>query len=1113
VSHSWIESSLWKELAERTGETADAVRHLIVEVMPQIQLILDKGGTASLDFTLHDADHSFRVAERMFRLMPQSTAHALGSYELALLLLGAYLHDIGMTPEQSSLGCLYRYLLTGENKQVPEQEAQILQGWLDDHYQGITLPIVVGPITNSTLDTADEMLTHYARYRHNDWGASWVRTHLQGKALGHYSGWLDDLIAVCKSHHYDYEALVTDEFKPRLIGGSDAQVVNLRYLAVVLRVADVLEFDPERTPDVIFQHRHPSSSSVIFWHKDHDITMLQEGRKIIITARPKCAKIHKALIDTVAQIDYELSVCRRIAENYPFDACPPLSVKTLHKWEIDSECSVEIRPHGNSYEYIDGAFRPDTQRLLGLLSGEALYRTPLAAVRELLQNAMDAVRERIAYIRLATSDPSYERNEDELGSRFEVSLELQVDSAGTWLVCADTGIGMTKRIITDHVLVSGGGSRRDLAELERRCRKAGFALGRTGQFGIGVLSYFMIAQRVEISTRRSQEAFDADPTGWVFTTDGIGSFGELRQDKGLAAGTTVRLLLHPHILSGDNEKWAASVTAYSFGILRRTPCRLTFFEGLSTGVARTVNPGWCGGQDELRSFVLETIDAALSESRSREVVDVSILPEAERDRRAAELAEIQRLKSEILGCLCTETIEGHLPNLLGRYRVRIAYFSLLGGKSFAFLRPTIANKIIHLSRIRDGLMISLEGRLQSSWKGISADILSDASHRVSRPDIPAVRYMRRFFERLPTNSLIEVDLNISEAASVSVDRDSMELTTNSAIAYKSVFEHAISLIHRIAESNSESLYQSLNLSIAGNIPAPHSRKPYWAISTLKEQVSWVTLAFPVIDSTVFSYGPAPTAVKWKNRKLQIVRALGGPTRGDHYEGRVWHGRNVSPDKILVAPSYRVLLCPVWEKPPSITSGTHLEAQFPPNWGAVAGAHIANYAGLDAHAIVWNANHSLSRHLDSDVFEWRVSTLGDSNDPLPHRSEVLSNREYAVAWTRCCLENGLGHLWNGILERDATFLPELFEVIDLDNKGGELPQMLFLVQESTSSRLRAASLKGWTVIRDDQQIARSINKPAADWRLNTEENEDGARLGDAWRIKHNPPTRSPKKRKR
>lgn len=68
--------------------------------MPDIERVLN-AGTSPLDFTLHDAEHSFRVAEWMARIVPDDVLPKLSVYELALLLLSAYLHDIGMAPEQA----------------------------------------------------------------------------------------------------------------------------------------------------------------------------------------------------------------------------------------------------------------------------------------------------------------------------------------------------------------------------------------------------------------------------------------------------------------------------------------------------------------------------------------------------------------------------------------------------------------------------------------------------------------------------------------------------------------------------------------------------------------------------------------------------------------------------------------------------------------------------------------------------------------------------------------------------------------------------------------------------------------------------------------------------
>jgi hypothetical protein len=199
-------------------------------------------------------------------------------------------------------------------------------------------------------------------------------------------------------------------------------------------------------------------------------------------------------------------------------------------------------------------------------------------VRELLQNAFDAVREQIAYQRLAKSTTADSAVGRLLGKLNEVELRVETISKNTWLVCKDSGVGMTKAIIGNHLLVSGTAKRHDILELERQCNQAGFALERTGEFGIGVLSYFMIADRLIIKTRRSQESSNSEHCGWQFETEGVGSFGELRRDNIFSKGTEVWLHMRSTIMgdemgtifaSRDGISWTRSNTQFTdhiFGI-------------------------------------------------------------------------------------------------------------------------------------------------------------------------------------------------------------------------------------------------------------------------------------------------------------------------------------------------------------------------------------------------------------------------------------------------------------------------------------------------------------------------------------------------------------------
>ena len=340
----------------------------------------------------------------MAEIIPDDVLPQLSTYELALLLLSAYLHDIGMTPEQRKVQTLYTYLLTNDPQDLPELEKKEFEKWLDENRAGMAPPLA-DPNNPHTYRIASEVITYYCRDRHVDWGEAWIRGNLHNLRLGTYNGWIDDLVLLCRSHHEGYNELKKDRFNPRYVGSPPA-IVHLRYLAVALRVGDVLEFDPERTPDVILRHRNVSERSLIYWWKDLVMSTKLESSRIVISARPQTAPIHKAVETTVNDINNELGLSRRLADETHFQTCPGFSTDLPHRWDLPQAAHLDIQPRDNSYVYIDGAFRPDTEKLLQLLSGVELYGDELVAVRELLQNAFDAVREKIAYERLNSPDPT-----------------------------------------------------------------------------------------------------------------------------------------------------------------------------------------------------------------------------------------------------------------------------------------------------------------------------------------------------------------------------------------------------------------------------------------------------------------------------------------------------------------------------------------------------------------------------------------------------------------------------------------------------------------------------------------------------------------------------------
>ncbi len=592
--------------------------------MRHLERLLRQGGTSPQDFTLHDADHSFRVAERMMQLITADIQKNLSDHELALLLLAAYGHDIGMTPERNKVLAHHRHLF-GHTTGLTGDEKDLFQKFLDEYPAGkpVTLPLTS---TLNDLNLADELTTFYVRERHNDWSAEWIRENLTGQGFEHIPGFVDILVRLCSSHHWDFSRLRHPDFDPFHVGhGADSAVVHLRYLACLLRLADILENDPERTPEVLYRHRAISdrARSLIHWQKDHALTVVLQGDRLKFQARPRSAAIHKALSDLADAIDHELHGIAGFGEQLPIE-CKVGGKPIRRDWHLAPAVVRDIRPANDSYEYIDGAFRPDTARLLQLLSGEQLYGNPLVAVRELLQNAFDAVREKIARLLLdpKTDNPADRSHEKTLGNQEKVTLILRPGDHDEWLlICEDSGVGLTRALITNHLLVSGNNRRHDILDLERRSQAAGFRLARTGQFGIGVLSYFMLADEVEITTTRSQLCGDNDAPGWTFHTRGVGSFGELRklQVSPFSSGGT-RLIWKLRKIE-EPAKFANDLLVYLKQTLIRIPCRFEFKTENVPGdqINWKRSTGWVKTEEDWRMLTQSTWKEPLEAFKGNEV--------------------------------------------------------------------------------------------------------------------------------------------------------------------------------------------------------------------------------------------------------------------------------------------------------------------------------------------------------------------------------------------------------------------------------------------------------------------------------------------------------------
>lgn len=736
----WTETDLWTAITEKAAEN-DLLT--LQNCMPQIETVLRSAGTSPIDFTLHDDQHSARVAQRMFDIIKRQKI-VLSGVELCQLLLSAYLHDIGMSPSRSVIDAHYKYLCTGQDHLINPLQKQRLQQWMDENRPNVAVPLS-GMNTATGIDLAQEICAYYCRACHNDWSEEWIDENLKNVSPGLYPGWDADLITLCKSHHEASSGLLESKYDARLVG-PNGETFNLRYLASILRLADALEFDPERTPDIILRHRSILPNSRVYWYRDHNISFSIGGcgDRLIFSARTPNAIVHNAVLSVADLVNEELASCNNLnLQGAYLRNVMKEEDKDRYIWKMPSRLDLDIRERDESFVYIDGTFRPDVPRLLELLSGTQLYQDRFAAVRELIQNAADAIAEQIGYERLRQDDADNPEHERTFGGLHKVKLAFEGDDDGRyWLRCTDDGVGLTKALIQKRLLRSGSSERPEFKALQREAMAKGFEVFRTGQFGIGLLSYFMIADRVEFSTRRSDAARDSDNASWDFVTEGVGGFGELKKGSRDKHGTDVRLRLRDGIVGSDPDGWVGSLFKYVRRTVRKLPCKIELRNSRSaTPSLWEAGPGWTTAPSD---FAENLFRGQIPVQWYDEIITLE--KEASRERALARWTEVLSAANERLrwfGPVVTET-EKYVA------RLWLPYFELEGGASVVFF-DLENGQIQSFPDETDGALP--EGRLIVSWKGfairmrhnhrlefgvIEVDFVSGADIEISRREISAI---------------------------------------------------------------------------------------------------------------------------------------------------------------------------------------------------------------------------------------------------------------------------------------------------------------------------------------------------------------------------------------
>jgi len=470
------------------------------EKVAEILSLIGREGIFST-YTIHNISHIDSMLGILNWLIPESTRKILTPVDWLLTVLAIYLHDLGLV------------VPTGEFDQRSDNPEFL--AW----FAGLGSTTEGRDYLARTRRMTEEekqrfFFQEYVRRGHPARVREWItgrHSRLWGTAIQPLASAIAELLrplpvrfreylgTVCESHHADELHNTILYPLAAALGSHDQEIVNVQYSAVLLRSADLLHVTKDRTPSVMYKTiRFSDPKSVTEWDKQRGTFAVRPKKRRLIEGDPETAVIvvaadfveenpFFALQEYVAYADQEIKQSKRWIEQSQQD---PDAEGYSFPWnKVEADVRLEGVPP------IPLKFELDRGRLLDLLVGHTIYNDPLVAIRELLQNSIDAVR----YQHHLDSRQASQEGKPipEMGK-----VTIHWDAAERLLTVEDTGTGMNRDTIDNH-LMRVGVSFYDSARFLTEHRD----FSPISRFGIGILTCFMVSDNIEVVTCRESRGY------------------------------------------------------------------------------------------------------------------------------------------------------------------------------------------------------------------------------------------------------------------------------------------------------------------------------------------------------------------------------------------------------------------------------------------------------------------------------------------------------------------------------------------------------------------------------------------------------------------------------
>ncbi|MFI0940888.1 caspase family protein [Streptomyces sp. NPDC021020] len=545
-AHPWLHLVAGHSAWERTapGPAREAVKAVCVTLAAQLADSFAVATAALSDDPWHDAEFALRAQKRMHFLVGRmERTSTFSPTEAALAVLLPLVTEAYWAVEAAG-----RAGLLAEGATGPERDR--FEDFVRTHPRLVRRLRALGESADRKADAAGIRWWLFHRWlalQPDVYGAQSLKTLLTPPDAPEdpdRPDWIDGALSADRFARFLQGRLtapfaVAPEGPPDVVAASTGDEHEVRHglLLALAKAAHALAVDPVDLPEIVVEHLGISDNVGLpellatlrasEWHASG------VGRSLNAACHHPAVQI--ALREHAHRTDALLRDINRSPSLAPLRALPPFADADL------------VRLTGNTPAHLsDGIrFQLAEDRVQELLMGESLYGDRKLAIRELYQNALDAVRYRDARTQYLTRTNSGRRLPPWTG---EIAFRQGVDDTGRpYLECHDNGIGMGVHELS-RTFAQGGARFVDLPEyVEEQAAWSALdpkiELFPNSRFGIGVLSYFMLADEIVVHTCRMGR--DGRPGRRLkVTIAGPGNLFRIEDTgEGDETGTSVRLLL------------------------------------------------------------------------------------------------------------------------------------------------------------------------------------------------------------------------------------------------------------------------------------------------------------------------------------------------------------------------------------------------------------------------------------------------------------------------------------------------------------------------------------------------------------------------------------------